>query len=262
MQNIPHTYDFDKRQVSDELEILNRHFKTAQKEKYSNAIIHFLYDKARKRERNTKLSKHAIKRVETFMRTRLQKQYGPYANVWLEPTRSKGIGAGYNIDQIYTTNYGRLYSSHISHANGILITTHAIERFEQRYTQHDLLNQFVKKQLNITSTALDRLLMLLNYIQGYYLDTQPDSTTNQDEQESGTYYIWCWPQHTQHIFSGGIFVLQRIESLFLVKTFLPELAAKNILPLNQWKREPNPYDFENMKTWLLSLCCTQFNLHH
>lgn len=231
--------------------VVNKYYGTVQKEKYSSAIIKFYFSEAIKREGNKKLGKNAIIRIENYIRNKLQTNYGPWANVWL----TDKLGVGYNIDQIYKTDKGNLYSGYTNHTEGLLITSHAISRFEERYTDHLLTNEFLKKSKSIRkSTALDRLLLLLAYIKIYHIDKNSVYT---NDFEHGNYYVWCWPGNTESKFCGGIFVIEKLladtpsNTVFIIKTFLPESAANNIC--NNWKNDIPPKEFNNVRNWLLSL---------
>jgi len=43
------------------------------------------------------------------------------------------------------------------------------------------------------------------------------------------------------------------QSLFLIKTFLPENAATSIMNLESWKNDIPQREYDNMRNWLLAL---------
>lgn len=204
-------------QVDFELTTLRKYFKVVQKEKFASATFSFFYDQARKKERNGKLGQKAKNRIVQHIRTAFQKRYGVYADVWVN---KKGL-VGYNIGQIYKTDMGTLYSLYAGCLKYILVTTHAIERFEERFDNYLPLIDILPKEIT-NPTALSMIIALLSRPKAYYI-------------ENGFYHLLCIVEPIESITSSsqcyGSFVLEKIDEVFIVKTFLP---LESCLKTNKW----------------------------
>lgn len=205
-------------QVDFELSTLRKHFKVVQKEKFASATLNFFYDQARKKEHNGKLGQKAKNRIIQHIRTEFRKRYGAYADVWF----NKKGQVGYNIDQIYKTDMGTLYSSYAECLKYILVTTHAIERFEERFGNYLPLINILPKMIT-NPTALSMLFALLSRPKAYYI-------------ENNFYHLLCMTESFESIITSnsqcyGSFVLEKIDSLFIVKTFLP---LESCLKTKKW----------------------------
>lgn len=220
-------------QIDHELTILKKYYPASQKEKFSKSSVIFFINEAKTRESNKSLGEKAWKRIATYTRTQLQKHYGPYANILID----KRGNISYNIDQIYKTPFGTLYASNgIKH---ILITTHALDRFEQRIsqqTQQAFKKYFLLKYKFATST-LETVVYYIMHPKSYFID------------KNGDYFLLCFLNPPLHIIGHVICVLQKIETIFIVKTILPQENVKNY----PWINRDDNFNHRQIHLWLLSL---------
>lgn len=182
--------------------LLNSNFKAIEVERYPNATLGFMINEYLDKyhgDRQKRISLNTQKKVHKAVYERLRKMYGPWVTVRIK--NAKKWVWDTNLGQVYKTENGRIYGTSIY--DDLFITSHALERWEER-VDIKLWAHFDREHLrrfNIKPSALDRVMFLFETaIQiGIY---------NEDP-------------HTRYLnVNGGIFVIQILKGIMIVKTFL------------------------------------------
>lgn len=202
-----------KRRCPDEfkkliLEDLNKHFSASSLEKYDDATVSWLFKEgAKKYCGNGRISERQKNRIQKYMIKWLRSHYGRYMNVMRRKDRYF-----FNFSQAFKTKMGRLYN--IRYPANILITSHALDRFEERVNIDEYKSDWrsaFKKRYHTEPTILDFADYLMSFVEEYAV---PFS-------ESSIYFN----------VGLGIFVADWYNTFGLIKTFL--LPGMKI-PEAQW----------------------------
>lgn len=144
------------------LEELNKEFKTASVEKYEDATVSFLFQESLRiyHKNHKSISDRELGRIQKYMTNKMKAKYGPYVNIL-----RKKDWFGFNFNNIFKTDFGRIYSTSI---DNLFITTHAIERFEERLGPFNNIPSFIPKIIDFQKiyhtipTSYDLLSILIS----------------------------------------------------------------------------------------------------
>lgn len=190
------------------LKILNESFRTASLEEYDQAMLGVVLKEGLQKYGRGKerISLHQYARIQRHMVHRLQLRYGPYINVFRRKDRFNC-----NLQDCYKTDMGRLYNSR--GIKNLFVTTHAIERFEER-------TEIFKDSTFMVRTRLEYQRMF---------GTQP---TAWDLMEDRLHKVYQYAKFDDSLYlnlSVGVLAVDRLPNMVCVgKTFLtPEMAPKH-----------------------------------
>lgn len=182
--------------------LLNDNFKACEVERHPTATLEFWiseYIAKYHRDSKKKIGVKTQKRVHRAVVEKLRKMYGPWVTVRIhEPKRWRWDT---NLGQVYKTDRGRIYGTPAY--DDLFITSHAIERWEQRAKQElwVYFNNAHTRRFHITPSALDRIIFLI-----------------ESALQVGISYET--PTYRYLNVNGGVFVIEILEGIMVVKTFL------------------------------------------
>jgi hypothetical protein len=152
----------DKEYQEDVLRVLNETFQAASLEKYDEAVLSLVMQEgmAKYGRGKTRIGQHQSARIQKHMIKRLRSMYGPFVTVLFNKKKYFC-----NLNMVYKTPQGRLFNS--EHILNLFITSHALERFEERSKEWDDVPSVVRFKLDYRKmygtgpTAFDYLDFLL-----------------------------------------------------------------------------------------------------
>lgn len=182
--------------------LLNANFKAAEIERHPLATLEFWISEYVKKfhgDSKKRIGLKTQKRVHKAVVQKLRKMYGPWVTVRIR--NSKRWGWDTNLGQVYKTENGRIYGTPIY--DDLFITSHAIERWEERsnpdHWKH--FDRAHKQRFHINPSGLDRILFLF------------ESTLQVGISNTSPMYRYL-------NVNGGVFVIEILEGIMVVKTFL------------------------------------------
>lgn len=117
------------------LNILNKHFKTVQAEKYPSAIFDFLIQEATQKYSQNyhkkRPSKKFIEKIRKEIIYQLRRRYGEWVNIYDFGLKGEFFS---NFEGVFKTEYGRLYGTQPGNLlDHLFFTSHCFEQFRDRF---------------------------------------------------------------------------------------------------------------------------------
>jgi len=223
LQSGNQTYTFSRSEDIDEgfreacLKTLNENFRATSLEQYNEAMMSVALKEGLEKYGHGKerLSLHQYARVQKHMIHRLRLRYGPYINVFRKKDRF-----GCNLKDCYKTDMGRLYNS--MGIRNLFVTTHAIERFEERTVAFDDTPFIIKTRMDYQKSS----------------GTNPTAWDLMEDQLNHAYQ-YTRTGNNMHVNLGvGVLAVDMLPNMVCIgKTFLtPDMAPKT-----GWREDPEEY---------------------
>lgn len=182
--------------------LLNSNFKATEIERYPMITLDFwvneFLDKYHNKKKK-KVSANTQKKVHKAVLNQLRRMYGPWVTVRIK--NSKKWVWDTNLGQVYKTHNGRIYGTPFY--DDIFITSHAIERWEERSISEKWkhFDKVHKKRYFVLPSSLDKVLFLIVFPLQVGISNQ-------------------YPFYRYLNVNGGVFVVEILEGIMIVKTFL------------------------------------------
>jgi hypothetical protein len=209
---------------------LKTKYKVVPAEKYPDAIVKLHLDQAKlKFVGNKKIKQRMVDRMSKYIQEKIKISYGKYATMSNLVVKDGGVKFHTNFHLIFKVkdenhNLGYLYGSDMTGiCDGILFTEHSLQRFEQRAVPffYETAKTKFKDQIGNEPTVLDVLAFTM---------------TTKEIFEYGKYNDLLYLNvHT------GILVLERIEDIYIAKTYLTPGMLNTPVTWYRVKQRESPY---------------------
>lgn len=182
--------------------LLNSNFRATEIERHPMATLEFWiseYVNKYHGDSHKRISLKTQKKVHKAVVKKLRKMYGPWVTVRIRSPKKWSWDT--NLGQVYKTENGRIYGTPTY--DDLFITSHAIERWEERsniiHWAH--FDRAHTQRFHISPSGLDRVLFLF------------ESALQVGISYENPFYRYL-------NVNGGVFVIEILEGIMIVKTFL------------------------------------------